>query len=65
MKTQSASFPSPLKCLRWLNVSTRVSTKDKSNDGDQGKDKKQIKRLGNPTLIMVGLNENTSFSPPL
>ena len=38
---------------------------DESNDGDQGKDKKQIKRLGNPTLIMVGLNENTSFSPPL
>ena len=61
MKTQSASFPSPLKWLRWLNV----STKDESNDGDQGKDKKQIKRLGNPTLIMVGLNENTSFSPPL
>ena len=26
---------------------------DESNDGDQGKDKKQIKRLGNPTLIMV------------
>ena len=64
MKTQSASFPSPLKWLRWSNVSTRVSTKDESNDGDQGKDKKQIKRLGNPTLIMVGLNENTSFSPP-